>query len=190
MRYNGVRLYLQTPAVYLPKVDTQVNRCGQNLSIPIDNWLRQQLDILEDFVRQKALIPTELLQLWPEKKTSYYKPLYRGTRCYILQSKYCKVTSGVTVEQSVETELSSLGAGFYSFHIEVPAVYVGPHQSDGNLISLNLRIAQIHHQPELTSLDHIEKVIDSCVKQCQEPVTKPKRRRTSKKDGATTKEKS
>ena len=33
---------------------------------------------------------------------------------------------------------------------------------------------------ELKGLDHIEKVIDSCVKECQEPFTKPERRRASK----------
>ena len=93
---------------------------------------------------------------------------------FITVGRYCKFTQSVGDSNLCEVP-SKLRPVFgrvnYSFSIEIPSVYIGPHK-DGYLISLNLRITRIHFEPN----------IDDLIKICIEPPlpedkSKAKRRR-------------
>ena len=156
--YDGVKLVLQSPVVHAKTITYSKNNFGgESVLIRVEPWLRCQLDIIENFVSQHVLIPKELLNSWPAKLESYYKPLFNGSYMYIQVGKFCTFTRSVPnsnycVIPSVPRP--EFGEGKYSFTIEVPQVYLGPHK-DGSLFSINMRITRIHCEVEPTNFDDL-----------------------------------
>ena len=69
--YGGQTLRLQTPAVHMASLTYDRYYSGVAVLISMSKWLRQQFDILDDFVRDTAVIPDAL-----NSKTDHmYKPM-------------------------------------------------------------------------------------------------------------------
>ena len=158
--YEGTKLYLVTPAVHLKELQIIPHKLGQQIKVPVTHWLRQQLTIIDQFVSSNAKIPQQLYQAWPEqKRQTLYKPFFQGDLIYVLIGKFCTFTEGLSVDTTRVINPATFGSGLFSFTIEIPRVYIGPH-IDGSLISCNSRIVRVHCEPDLTAIDS---VIDNCI---------------------------
>ena len=94
-------------------------------------------------------IPQQLMLQWPHKLLNYYKPIYEGKNLAITLSKWCRFTQTVNGKTTSVPPLSHLGPGRYSFVIDVPHVYIGPHKS-GHLYSLNFRVSHVHFESSVS----------------------------------------
>ena len=54
-------LVLQTPAVELPCLTCHQYSAGDVILVSVSPWLRQQFNIIDDFVRDAVMIPQDLL---------------------------------------------------------------------------------------------------------------------------------
>lgn len=167
IEYNGSRLILQTPPMLMDGLECRPSCVGgYSLLIPISLWTRQQFDIIEEYIRKTVKVPSDLLQMWPDKRLDYYKSLYRGNNMYINLGRFYKVTKAKTlsiVESVPSQPLPDFGKGLYSFQIEIPQVYIGPHK-DGHLFSINMRIVRMHFQ----ECDSINSIVENCFGDCKD----------------------
>ena len=111
---------------------------GESVIIPVSAWLRLQFDLLEAFVANAVTVPQQLLLQWPHKLSNYYKPIYDGKFISVSLSRWCRfsqVVNGHTMAMPSQPR-PNFGMGRYSFTIDVPHVYIGPHKS-GHLYSIN-----------------------------------------------------
>ena len=150
IRYYGERLYLYTNNHSMDYLcyRSSFRGSGRGVVVPVDEYLRYQLNTLETFVRQKVKLPKELVDLFP-KKDDYYKYLYQGVKMTIPISKFCVLYRGVGVKPEIlsKDNLPSCGAGNFRFKIEIEKVYIGPH-INGELFSLNMRVVAIDFIPQ------------------------------------------
>ena len=142
--YGGVKLVLQTPAVDMSGLAYHTYLAGDAILIPISNWLRQQFNILDDFVRDTVVIPNALLEKWPYNNYSY-KPICKDNPIYLIMNKSCCITQET---QDDTTELLALthpplSEGQYSLTLEFDHVYIGWHRHKC-LYSINFRVSHIH----------------------------------------------
>ena len=116
--------------------------------VPIAPWVREQLNIIEAFVRDHVMIPNELLSNWPYQGESLYKPMHDGRNMFMPVGLKCVYTTdlGCNTTSFPTYRRPQFGAGRYIFTFEVPHVYIGPHKS-GHLYSLNFRVSRIHYEP-------------------------------------------
>lgn len=156
--YDGAKLILQTPAVKLSGLKYHQSKYSQAIVVPVGNWLRQQFNILDDFAVSHVELPNELVQAWPFKLAVLYKHFYEGNYMCINVGKYCAFTEGLTdynFEQIKTPPLPVFGCGSYSFTIEIPSIYVGPHKT-GALYSFVSRIVRVHYQPDIVLEEPID----------------------------------
>ena len=146
--YGGCKLSLQAPAVELTSLMYKTYAFGDSVIVPVTPWLRSHLNLIETFVTSFVTVPQQLMLQWPHKLLNYYKPIYEGKNLAITLSKWCRFTQTVNGKTSSVQPLSQLGPGRYSFVIDVPHVYIGPHKS-GHLYSLNFRVSHIHFEPSV-----------------------------------------
>ena len=148
--YNGMPLVLQTPAIHMSGLTYHHYSAGDAVFMTASPWLRQQFDIIDDFVRDAATIPSALLTKWPYRGYSY-KPICQDENLYLIMSPSCRITQE-TEEGVVDlstTSRPSLSEGFYSLTLTFQHVYMGWHHS-GRLYSVNFRVDRIHFKPKKT----------------------------------------
>lgn len=149
----GDRLIIKTPPVKFHELRYVMNEIGYSVIVPICDTVRADLDVVEYFVKENTCIPSELLNLWPVKRLSFYKPLFRGSAMCIKLGKYCTFYNCNLRQNCSVNDLPQFGAGQYSFSIEIPNVYYGPHRDD-YLCSLNMRIVRIDYSPLPWTVTH------------------------------------
>ena len=148
--YGGMKLNIQVPATKLPSLIYGESRLGASVLVPISNWMQQQLEIINMFIRDNVLIPADLLKQWPYKAECFYKPIFDGMNMYIVLGKFCRYTQSIGKDLIVDIPCNprpTFGPGRYSFTVELPHVYIGPHKG-GFLYSVNFRIIRIHYEPD------------------------------------------
>lgn len=185
--YDGTKIHLQTPAVKLTGLKYVQSKYHQAIVIPVGNWLRQQFNILDDFALSHMELPNDLVQAWPFKLATLYRHFYEGNYMSINLGKYCIFTQGLddfTSEQIQSPPLPQFGCGSYSFTIEIPDIYVGPHKA-GALFSYVSRIVRVHYQPDIVLEEPFDLSTVSPVKQTltlpvTEPLSVPKTKRRRK----------
>ena len=149
--YDGTRMLIQTPAVKLSGLKYIQSKYNHGVVIPVGNWLRQQFNILDDFALGHVELPNDLVQAWPFKLATLYKHFYEGNYIAINIGKFCAFTQGLDDFSSAQLKsppLPQFGCGSYSFTIEIPNIYVGPHKA-GALFSFVTRIVRVHYQPDI-----------------------------------------
>lgn len=144
--YQDANLQLMVSNVAMEELPR--NDFGKSVSfrLPITDWLRKQLDIVEEFVTDNVDLAS--LPESSSNKTFVYKPLWRGPQMYVSVSPRCDFQcydSATGVLQS--SSLSNMrGKGTYTFTLSVPFIYIGPHKK-GEDYSLSLEIVQIIFYP-------------------------------------------
>ena len=146
--YGGSKLAIQVPANELyALIYSSKSMYGDAVLVPLSNWLKHQFNIIDTFVEGNVRLPNELTLQWSANVAGYYKPIYSGQNIFISMSKYCRFTQDVngTLIDLPSQPRPNFGRGSYTFTIEVPSVYIGPHKS-GHLYTTNLRVTRIHFQ--------------------------------------------
>ena len=146
--YQGGKLQLMVSDVTAEDLPRRDFGNSVSFRLPITAWLRKQLDIIEEFVRDN--IDLASLPASSSTKTFVYKPLWRGHQMFVNVSPRCSFqyyNSSTAELQSAD--LSSMhGKGRYSFTISVPYIYIGPHKK-GEDYSLSLEIMQMIFYPHI-----------------------------------------
>ena len=139
--YENSKLQLLTPTFHSTGLKVVQNADDYSALIPIDNWLRQQFNVIESFVQQNVDRS--------QSGSSVYKPLWSGDMMYIRMSRWCNVfrRSGEPNRYDSIDMKTPLGKGTFSITIEVPYIYIGPHKNGENF-SITLRVTQIVFNPE------------------------------------------
>ena len=151
--YDGIKLVLQTPAVEMPCLTYHRYSAGDAILVSVSKWLRQQFNIIDDFVRDNVVIPDAL-----SSKMGYrdygYKPICKDDLLYLIMSKSCSIsqdTKDSVIELST-AERPPLSEGLYSLTLTFEHVYLGWHRYDC-LYSTNFRITHIHFKPKTLNED-------------------------------------
>ena len=146
--YDNVKLVLQTPAVEMPCLTYHHYSAGEAILVSVSKWLRQQFNIIDDFVRDAVTIPQDLLSKWPYNSYAY-KPICQDDLLYLIMSKTCSITQE-TNDGLIELSPASrppLSEGLYSLTLSFEHVYLGWHRYNC-LYSCNFRITHIHFKPK------------------------------------------
>ena len=152
------------------------------MSIPLDDYLRRQLSVLQDFVVTYATIPASV----PRNKDGNYvfKSVLARENVLIPLSKWCRFfkfepSSGTYVQVD---KITPFRKGSFSADIEIGHVYIGPHK-DGYHFSLSMRVKQVVYtaDPEKESEmpDFLEELLAAKVEEEKKRSGK-KTRKTSK----------
>lgn len=151
--YEGGRAQLLTPNFRSFGLMKKHNGANVSILLPVEPWLRDQLNMFETFAQQNINSPDHILS----SDELVYKPLWKGERMYIRVAKWCNILQQNMQTGSYESVNIStpLGPGTYNVTIEVPYIYIGPHKNGENY-SLTLRIVQIVYHPELNSPNLIQ----------------------------------
>ena len=151
--YDGIKLVLQTPAVEMPGLTYKHYAAGEAILVSVSQWLRQQCNIIDDFVRDNVVIPDALLAKWPYNSYAY-KPICKDDLLYLIMSKSCSMTQD-TKDGMIELSTASrppLSEGLYSLTLAFDHVYMGWHRYNC-LYSINFRITHIHFKPKTLNED-------------------------------------
>ena len=89
--YDNVKLVLQTPAVEMPCLTYHRYSAGEAILVSVSKWLRQQFNIIDDFVRDAVTIPQDLLSKWPYNSYAY-KPICQDDLLYLIMSTSSDIT--------------------------------------------------------------------------------------------------
>ena len=144
--HGGQKIVIKTPEVEYSGLHSRVINGSISLAIPIDSWTRTQLNTLEDFAQGHVIIPNDVVA--PAGASRDYRPIWPHPVAFVMCSQWCNYfwrnpeTGHCT---SVKPELLTR-PGLYSFSIEVPYVYIGPHKG-GERFSLTLRLVQVTYTP-------------------------------------------
>ena len=111
--------------------------------IPVNEWLRKQLNTLEQYIQQHVAVKDI-----SSSKELLYRPLWGGENMYLRVAKWCNVLRQNTATGSYDSIPinTPLGPGSYNVTIEVPYVYIGPHKN-GEDFSLSISVVQIVYKP-------------------------------------------
>ena len=147
IHHYGLKLVIKTPDVEYHGLQTRMSKGTCALTVPIDAWTRSQLNALEKFVQQNIVIPDDVLAPTGSKRD--YRPVWPYPMTFIICSQWCNfywrnTETGVTL--SVQPEQLTQ-PGFFSFSIEAPYAYIGPHKG-GERYSLSLRLLQVTYTPK------------------------------------------
>ena len=153
-RYHQDITYFSRPIVIkTPPIEVNnpiLNKIGNSESVlvPISSWVREQLNIIEAFVRDHVVIPNELISQWPYRGDSFYKPIHDGRNMFMQIGLRCCYTTdlGCNTTSFPTYRRPTFGPGRYIFTFEVPHIYIGPHK-DGFLYSVNFRVKCIQYDP-------------------------------------------
>ena len=146
---NKNKLVLQTPDFQHRGLAIRTNNTLRSVCIPVEPWLRSQLDEIEKFVKDNVKIPNDVVESMGDPPK--YKSLWSGENMYITISQWCSFFRGSDRGYEQLPADSHFGDGTYNINIEVPYVYIGPHK-DGSSFSLTLRVVQIVYKPNLIAL--------------------------------------
>ena len=177
---NKNKLTFQTLDFQVPNLTMRADKTFRSICIPVEPWLRQQMNVLENFVKENVNIPDDVANALGHP--SKYKPLWDGERMFISVSKWCnflRYTGNDGVCEQVTPDFH-FGSGMYNVNIEVPYIYIGPHK-DGYTFSLTLRIVQVVFKPNVIAVA-LSSQVDTPAITKSPPATKPKRSRKKKKE--------
>ena len=146
IHHYGQKLVIKTPDVEYHGLQTRKLKGSCSLTVPIDSWTRHQLNVLECFVQNNVVIPDDVLA--PTDSSRDYRPMWPYPVTFIICSQWCNFywrnpETGMCLSVSPEHLTQP---GLFSFSIEVPYVFIGPHKG-GERFSLSLRLLQVTYTP-------------------------------------------
>lgn len=122
--------------------------------VPVDDWLRSQLSVIQNFVVSHVSIPADVPQT--KEGTYSFKSLVEQTSLLISLSKWCRIFKFDASKGTYERveNFTQFGKGTFSATLEISHVYIGPHKN-GNNFSLSLRVKELVYNEEKQEDDNI-----------------------------------
>jgi len=147
IRLSGGKVIIATPAFTVDTLTFRDNSPkNRSLLVPFNSWTREQIHILEDFVKANVSLPTDFK---PQPGVDAFKPVWEGENVFISVSPWCSFFRYDSQSGNYKT-MDSHGPffrGSYHISVEVPYCYIGPHK-EGQTYSLTLRVVQVLYHPE------------------------------------------
>ena len=146
IHHYGRKLVIKTPDVEYHGLQTRMTNRSCSLMVPIDSWTRTQLNELEKFVQCNVVIPDDVLR--PEGSKRDYRPMWPYPATFIICSQWCNYywKDPETGRSLFVSPDQFTHPGLFSFSIEVPYVYIGPHKG-GERYSLSVRLIEVTYTP-------------------------------------------
>ena len=142
---------------------------GYQLLTCLNTDTRDMLTQIENFVVMNLKLPSPIAEKWKQYSdtsgdTLPFKRLYEGQNLYIKLAHDVQLFDMDHLENGQYqcfTNQPPLGMGMYMVLIEVPAVYIGSHNTNPKVASLQLRITQIVYRPKLMGQCRIVSHLDA-----------------------------
>ena len=148
---DGQELILQTPFIEQEKLEFTEFGNTQCIQIPMNEWIVNQIQIIENVVQSSVVFPPELQHL--ERK---FRPIWKGEKSYFQTSSSSSSSSScfkviMIIENYGDLPSTDLGYGFYSFCIEFPYVYIGKHRN-GETFSIYACCSHVWYKPIIMNI--------------------------------------
>ena len=130
------------------------------LLVSLSKDVRQKLREIDVFAIANLDLPSPINEKWRQYSTSSgdvepFKRLYDGPNLFMKLSPNIHLYNLDSMidnkYQPFNDSTPPLGAGWYVVYFTVPSVYIGSHNSNPKVASLQLRIKQIAYRPVLTN---------------------------------------
>ena len=171
LRFQSGPLKFQSTLFYSngPKLGLNKN---YRLCITLTPKVREELTAVEKFVCDNLELPPPIAEKWQQYSSTTgdkqpLKGLHEG------MSLYMKVANQVSLfnldnvignkYQPFENPPPPLGAGWYIVKFSVPAVYIGSHNANPKVASIQTKIEEIVYRPYLSTECSIEPVDESAL---------------------------
>ena len=141
LAYCGKRIQILLQNVDADCVKLIDNEPGFSYRIPVESWLRSQLDAIEHFAQQNVNLSSPDS---PPPALAKYKPLWRGDDLIIHTAPWCRVFKQVGETGNFESlsRPTHIEGGLVNITLEVPYIYIGPHKNREHF-SVSLAIVQM-----------------------------------------------
>ena len=178
LKYENGPLYFQSSLFYSNGPRLGLNKNYQ-LCVTLTPEVRKSLKLIEEYVADNIELPSVIAEKWEQYAASSgdthpFKPLYDG------ESLFMKMGMNVSLynlDELANGKYQSfehpppLGAGWYVVYFSVPAIYLGSHNANPKVASLQLRIEQIAYRPKPAGECNIQPVSLSTTQPLAEEVT-------------------
>ncbi len=146
--YKNEKMVITTNSYQMQSINVRECQFGYTVVIPVESWMREQLDGLELYTRNNTKIPEELLSSWKPlgNQSSPYKPFWPGSVISVRLSDWCKLEINSEHCGDFMDSISRLMEGSYQFEIVFPYIYFGKH-SNNFLCSITARVTKVRYQP-------------------------------------------
>ena len=131
---------------------------GYQLLTTFNDETRTMLTEIQKFAIDNLQLPPPILEKWQKSEESRdtipFKLLYEGNNLFIKLAHNVQLFNMDHFENGHYQPFPSnppLGAGTYIALVEVPLVFIGSHNSNPKVASLQLRITQLVYRPKLMS---------------------------------------
>lgn len=153
-----------------------------SMMLPIDDWLRRQLSMIQDFVISHVAMPADVPQT--EEGAYVFKDVLERDSLLIPVSKWCRIYKFDAASKAyirLDKFLPFFGKGSFSATIEASHIYIGPHKG-GQHFSLSLRVMQIVYNEENaedTDVDLLNELLAATVEEEKKAKRLKKPRKTA-----------
>ena len=155
LKYENLPIHFQSVMFYSGGPRMGLNKNYQ-LLVSLTNEVRQKLRQIEDFAIANLNLPSPISEKWRQYSTTTgdeqpFKRLYDGPNLFM---KLAPNVHLYNLDHIVDNKYQSfgesppaLGVGMYIVSFAVPSVYIGSHNSNPKVASLQLKIEQIVYRP-------------------------------------------
>lgn len=165
LRYQNGPLHFQSALFYSNGPKIGLNK-GYQLCVTLTPEVRQSLHDVELFVAQNLKLLSPFAETWQKyqlttQDSQPYKFLYGGTNLFMKmgnQLSLFNMDDNINGKYQTFERAPPLGAGWYIVYFSVPSVFIGSHNSNPKVASLQLRIEQIVYRPKPVDECHIQPV--------------------------------
>lgn len=181
IRVNGNRLRLQTltyrteSGIRLFQHDDQ----RTSISIPLDDWLRQNLSVLQHFVVANTLIPPDVPRT--KEGTYLFKSVLERLDLILNLSKWCRFFK-YDEDKAAYIEVPQFkpfGKGEFNLLIDITHVFIGPHKG-GQHFSVSMHVRHITYKEDVKDTDQ-SVLIDELLKATAVDSVRKKKAKNSRK---------
>ena len=182
IRVKGNRLRLSTLTYRTESGIRLFQHDGErtSISIPLDDWLRQNLSVIQHFVVAHTHIPSDVAR--SKEGTYLFKSVLENLDLILNLSKWCRFfkydedkPGYIEVEQ-----FKQFNKGEFHLLIDISHVFIGPHKG-GQHFSLSMHVRQITYKEDMQETDQ-SVLLDELLKvTAVESVRKKKSKNSRKK---------
>ena len=163
LRYHNGPLHFQSALFYSngPKMGISQN---YQLCVTLTPEVRQSLMEVEKFAAENVQLLSPFAEKWNQYSSSTgdkepFKSLYQGLNLFIKMGREISLYNLDNVVNGKYQPFQHppvLGAGWYIVSFSAPSIFIGSHNSNPKVASLQLRIDQIVYRPKPQDECHIQ----------------------------------
>ena len=178
IRYYDHSIVLQTGMIPSTEVKILNNQYGDYVVIPVNPYIRRQLDIIEEFATLNMDIPTPLSKEWKARddNDTPYRKIWDGKKLSLPLSHWCSYYKKEG-DEVTPIRCEDLAEGTWNIGFAISGIYYGYHQNN-KLASISMHAQSILYIPKQPDVhDIIDQILnESGTKRKSEKNASAKRR--------------